>query len=289
MPHLKSFNDSHPYSNQRIVLTTKHHKLGLISPALEAELAVTLVLHEADTDQLGTFTGEIERILTPRDTAIAKAKLGMKALGINLGIASEGSIGPDPFFPFFRSDIEHMVLVDFDRDIEIFESFRSMEIIAGEIVVGPNSDFSSFLSRVDFPNHKLIAQPNIMSTPIVVRGIDSLEGLNRAIYDLAALSSDGKVLLKSDLRAHCSPSRQQNIIQVARRLSKRIGSLCPECNTPGWGTTSYARGLDCVDCGQLVANARKFEIVGCVRCSFEETGERIAEFADSATCHGCNP
>lgn len=289
MPSDKKVEGSHPYLNTRIVLTTRHHKLGLIAPVLEAELAVTLELHEADTDQLGTFSGEIERSLSPKETAAAKARMGMSALGCNLGIASEGSIGPDPLAPFFRSDIEHIVLVDTDLDIEIYESYRSMEIIAGEIIVTPDSDLSSFIAQVDFPNHKLMAQPNITDHSRVIKGIDTLEYLERVVYELASQSSDGKVLLRSDLRAHCSPSRQKNIIEVARRLAKRIKALCPDCKTPGWGVTRYARGLECTECGELVKGAIKFEISGCVKCSFEQTGSPVAEFADASSCESCNP
>jgi hypothetical protein len=289
MPSDKKDEGSHPYLNRRIVLTTKHHKLGLIAPVLEAELAVTLELHEADTDQLGTFSGEIERSLSPKETAAAKARMGMSALGLSLGIASEGSIGPDPLAPFFRSDIEHIVLVDTDLEIEIYESYRSMDIIAGEIVATPDSDLSSFIAKVDFPNHKLMVQPSITNHPRVVKGIDTLDDLERAVHELASQSSDGKVLLRSDLRAHCSPSRQKNIIEVARRLAKRIKALCPECKTPGWGVTRYARGLDCIECGELVTGAIKFEISGCVKCFYEHEGEQLAEFADQVSCDGCNP
>jgi len=285
----KSAEDSHPYANEKIVLTTKHQKLGLIAPILEGELDVTVEVHEADTDKLGTFTGEIERTLSPRETAVAKAKIGMSALGRSLGIASEGSIGPDPLVPFFRSDIEHIVLVDIDRGIEIHESYRSMEIIAGEIVVEPDSELSSFLHQVDFPNHKLMAQPSNSYRPKVVKGIGTLEDLESAVRDLAAQSPEGKVLLKSDLRAHCSPSRQQNIIQVARRLAKRIKAICPSCNSPGFGVKGFERGLDCSECGELVSSALKFETSACVQCSFVNKGPQLAMFAEPSTCNGCNP
>jgi ribosomal protein L37AE/L43A len=279
----------HPYSNQTIVLTTKHEKHSLIAPILEAELNLKVVLHEADTDQLGTFTGEMERTLPPRDAAIEKAKLGMRELGASLGIASEGSIGPDPLMPFTRSDIEYIALVDLERGIEIVERFRSFEIIAGEIVTEPGSDISSFLTSVDFPNHKLIAQPNGARGKHSIKGLANQSELEKAIEDQAAISSDGKAFLQSDLRAHCSPSRQQNIIQATRLLAKRVSALCPSCGTPGFGVTRYEQGLECSECGELVSNALKFEILGCAKCSFEEAGPQLADYADPSTCDGCNP
>jgi hypothetical protein len=164
-----------------------------------------------------------------------------------------------------------------------------MDIIAGEIVATPDSDLSSFIAKVDFPNHKLMVQPNITDHLRVVKGIDTLKDLERAVHELASQSSDGKVLLRSDLRAHCSPSRQKNIIEVARRLAKRIKALCPDCKTPGWGVTRYNRGLDCIECGELVAGSIKFEILGCVNCSFEQEGSQVAEFAAASSCESCNP
>jgi hypothetical protein len=279
----------HPYSNQTIVLTTKHEKHSLIAPILEAELNLKVVLHEADTDQLGTFTGEIARILSPSDAAIEKAKLGMRELGASLGIASEGSIGPDPLMPFTQSDIEYVALVDSDRGIEIVERFRSFEIIADEIVTDPSSDLSDFLRSVDFPNHKLIAQPNGARGEYVVKGIKDQHQLQRALQDLAVKSPDGKVLLQTDFRAHCSPSRQQNIIEATKLLSKRVSALCPSCSTPGFGVTRYERGLDCSDCGELVSTAVKFEVSGCPKCSFEDAGQQLADFANPSNCDGCNP
>jgi hypothetical protein len=281
--------DSHPYSGQVVVLTTKHEKLALIAPIIEVELGVKIVLHVGDTDQFGTFTGEIERTLSPQEAAIAKAKLGMSALGASLGIASEGSIGPDPLIPFTRSDIEYIALVDLDRDIEIVERYRSLQITAGEIVTEPGFDISSFLAKVDFPNHKLIAKPNDTKVAKTIKGIGALRDLEQAIENLASQSTDRKVFLQSDLRAHCSPSRQQNIIQATWLLAKRLNTLCPSCDCPGFGGKRYERGLYCSGCGELVATAVKFEVSGCVRCPFEETGPQLAEFADPSRCAGCNP
>jgi hypothetical protein len=279
----------HPYSGRVIVLTTKHEKLSLMAPILEAELDLKVVLHEGDTDQYGAFTGEIERTLSPREAAIAKAKLGMIALGARLGIASEGSIGPDPMMPFSRSDIEYIALVDLDRDLEIVERYRSLRITAGETVTEPGFDISSFLAKVDFPKHKLIAKPNDAEDAKSIKGIGTVSDLEKAIYDLSAQSRDGQVLLQSDLRAHCSPSRQQNIIQATQLLARRVKALCPSCENPGFGETKYERGLDCYECGEWVSTAPKYLISACVKCSFEKRGEQLAMRADPSNCNGCNP
>ena len=39
-----------------------------------------------DTDALGTFTGEIERKQSPRETVLIKARLGVEKTGESIGI-----------------------------------------------------------------------------------------------------------------------------------------------------------------------------------------------------------
>jgi len=49
-----------------------------------------------DTDQFGTFTGEVARTGAPADAARAKARLAMSVTGLPYGLASEASYGPLP-------------------------------------------------------------------------------------------------------------------------------------------------------------------------------------------------
>ena len=279
----------HPYAGKKVVLTTKHQKFDLIAPILESEIGLTVILHEADTDLLGTFVGDVARKHSAAKTVFEKARLGTAALDESLGIASEGTIGPDPALPFARSDIEYVGFIDLNLGIEIVESYRSLEIVAGESVAGPGSDLTDFLKKIDFPHHKLIVIPNRGDRSLAVKGIGDLVALKNAIAKLANLSSDSKVLVQSDLRAHCSPSRQQNIQHAAVKLANRLRSLCSECGTPGWGLVGYERGLDCSSCGEQVAKAISAEVYGCAKCTHKEVGKQIAPEADPSICIGCNP
>ena len=47
---------------------------------------------DADTDVLGTFTGDVPRPGSPFETAVAKARIGMGLTGCSLGLASEGTM-----------------------------------------------------------------------------------------------------------------------------------------------------------------------------------------------------
>ena len=282
-------NQSHPYFNQNAVLTTKHHKLGMIAPAFSEVLGLELFDFRADTDLLGTFSGEVDRKLPPKQTAIQKAKIGMRELGIPLGIASEGSVGMDPAMPFANSNTELIVLVDDQRQIEIFESYRSFDIAAIKESVDPKQNLDEILLRAGFPNHKLIASPNQSQNPSFTKGIGSLLELRDSIQKYADLSEDGLALIQSDLRAHCSPTRAQNIRAAASLLAARIARLCSLCDTPGWGKVGSEHGLDCAQCGMFVPNTPRYEVFGCVKCEHTEFGPQLRKKADPATCPHCNP
>jgi hypothetical protein len=231
----------------------------------------------------------VERNLPPLETAIKKAKLGMDKLGVSLGLASEGSIGSDAEVGFFNSDVEYLVFVDASRDLVISEVFRSFDIRAGSLVTEPGHEISYFLEKVDFPNHKLIVTANSSSKISPIKGIGTLDELESAIELTAKGSKDGKVLIQSDLRAHCSPSRRKNIAHVAQLLATRISKQCKVCDAPGWGRVDYERGLDCITCGEHKPIAIKREILGCITCDHREEGELIREFLDPAHCDFCNP
>lgn len=279
----------HPYFQQKIVLTTKHDKLRLIQPAFEQMIGCTLIEANLDTDQLGTFSGEIARLAPPRETAIQKARLGMIETGLPFGIASEGSVGPDLIVPFLNSNIEHLVLVDDQRKIVIHESYRSLEITAVSAKVLPNDDLSEFLKKADFPAHRLIVHPNTPEIKEFIKGIGTLEDLVMAIEKCASMSPDGVAVVESDLRAMYSPSRQRNIEHAAQALARRVSQLCPDCQVPGWGQVGYEKGVKCTECGFINLEAVRQEILGCISCEYRELGTIIATELDPAKCQFCNP
>ena len=275
------------YENSTAAFATKHNKVQLVADDFALICGIEVKEAPVDTDQLGTFSGEIERILPHKDNAILKAKMGAQLLGLEIGIASEGSIGPDPATPLISSDVETMVFIDLKRDLKIIENYRSFDIVAINTTAKIDSDLTSFLKRADFPNHKLIVRAQNYATPI--KGISSLPELESAIKLVAKNSEKEEVVIESDLRAFCSPSRQRNIKMVSERLIKRIASNCPKCNTPGWGEITYERGLSCLMCGREKEGAVRQEILNCISCTYSERGKVVAENLDPRFCNYCNP
>jgi hypothetical protein len=279
----------HPYFRQEILLTTKHNKFSSVAPAFQELLEMTVIEHVADTDLLGTFSGEIERTLTASQTAIAKAKIGLAETGKTLGLASEGTIGADSRIGFLNSDVEILALVDLERGIEILERFRSFDITAVKIVARPGENLDAFFKQADFPNHRLIARPNKALRQVAIKGLATETEVQEAVKFCSTESQDGLVVIESDLRAMYSPSRQKNIAQASKLLAARVLAQCPDCLSPGWGKVDIERGLPCSDCQTDSEFAVKREIFGCVSCQHREPGELLAKFASPSQCHVCNP
>lgn len=277
----------HPYLGKVAFLATQHGKGLVVAPEFQAALGMQVEELLVDTDSLGTFTGEIERVGTPKEVVIAKARMAIAKSGNPFAIASEGSIGVDPFIPFINSDIEHMAFVDEVRGFSLVETIRSTEIVAHTIKVKADTPIDEFLSKADFPQHKLIIRSLESPTIFSIKGIDSHAQLKSSLRE--ALQNYPEVIIESDLRAHASPSRMANIAQVARKLALRLSNLCPECQTPGWGVVSYLKGLPCNECGEISEEALRVEIMGCVKCSFTQEGKVLAEAIDPSRCDLCNP
>ena len=83
---------SRPYAARTIAFATMHGKERLARDAFHETLGAEVVaVGGLDTDQFGTFTGDITRTLAPKAAALAKARLGMQLAQTPYGLASEGS------------------------------------------------------------------------------------------------------------------------------------------------------------------------------------------------------
>ena len=108
------------FEGRTLVIATMHKKEQILAPILETGLGVKCILPEHfNSDQWGTFSGEIERSLDPVATAREKCLRAMELSGCDLGIASEGSFGPHPNLFFIHADDEFLLLIDSKNNIEI--------------------------------------------------------------------------------------------------------------------------------------------------------------------------
>lgn len=117
-----------PYRDAVVVFTSLHGKHRQVAPAFAEMLGARVIATDAvDTDQFGTFTGDVTRTLTPLEAARGKARLGMQILGLPYGLASEASYGPLPGLGLPGHE-EILLFLDDARGLEIVEGNRTLTI-----------------------------------------------------------------------------------------------------------------------------------------------------------------
>ena len=276
-----------PYWRAVAVMATKHDKAALVGPALTEALGLEVIEAVVDTDVLGTFSGEVERVGSPLDTAVAKARMGMAEAGVTLGVASEGTIGPSAAMPFLSAARELVVLVDDERGIVHAETEVGYDLVAIGVDVGPDEDMTVHLERAGFPAHALVVRPTGGFAPLF-KAVRELDTLHRAIEACCEVAASGRARVETDLRAHLCPSRRPIIARAARRLAARVGTACPECSSPGFGIVRLETGVPCAWCGRDTEMVRD-RVLGCVACKAELIEPVTVGTADPGRCAWCNP
>lgn len=269
------------YRGRTAVIATRHGKRWAVAPAFRAVLGLDLHAPPGlDTDSLGTFTGDVPRPGSMRETALSKARLGIAATGCPLAVASEGSFGPHPAIPFLAMGRELLAFIDAEQELEIIVEQVSECTNFAACKLEPDTDLEGFLRQVGFPRHALV----VRSADGPVKGVRTRVQLDRLI------ASAGPVTLETDMRAHMNPTRMREIARLAQRLADRIATSCPACGTPGFGVTRAEAGLPCSGCGEATALTRVF-IHGCARCPHEVALPRPDHrlTAHPAECPECNP
>jgi len=281
------------YRGQRIALATIHKKELYLNPACEKILGTSLFTcgEKINTDLFGTFSGEVERKGTQKETVLQKCYLGMEISGSALGLANEGSFGPHPFIPFVPSACETLVFVDKNRQLTIFETMISLKTNYQHKECLSETDLAEFLAHVLFPSHGLIVRPNIWrDKQILFKGIQDFCELKKAIAVSCQNSPDGMAHIETDMRAHMNPTRGRIIQKVGIRLFRRLTRLCPTCKTPGWGITNLKRGRPCSICDYPTELPVSY-VWSCAICPYKEESPFPGAHlnADPGQCNLCNP
>jgi hypothetical protein len=275
------------YSHQKVLLASKHKKEQAIAQPFWEKLSCTLCVHDFDTDQFGTFTGEIPRSHTPYETCLLKAKTAALHHGYHLVVASEGSFGRDPWNPFVATDHEWMLFIDMKRNWVISEQLVSMKTNYGMMTIDQHTDISDFLSQVQFPSHALTLQ-NVSNHAVIAKGIHDEDTLEKVLA--IAFKTQAQLLLGTDMRAMFNPTRMGVLRELAEQLVVRIARYCACCHAPGFGFKSTQGRLSCADCG-APTSFYKEEVWGCIQCDYQEYRGRKDGLlkVDPTYCHCCNP
>jgi ribosomal protein L37E len=277
------------FSGRRLVIATMHGKERVIAPLLEKVLGLqTLLCPELNTDEFGTFSGEVERIKDPLNTARDKCKKAMELLGCDLGIASEGSFGPHPSLFMVAADEEWLVLIDRKNGLEIIAKVLSTDTNFFQGTLHTEEELMEFAEKALFPTHGLILRGAKEGSGTVYKGLHDEKELKKLFHSL--LKRHGEVDAATDMRAMHNPSRMQVIEKATQQLLEKIASVCPQCSTPGFAVVKAHKGLPCSLCGLPTASIRSYTWA-CTHCGYEkeEAFPHQKTEEDPMYCVFCNP
>lgn len=274
---------------KRVALGTMHGKAAAIAPPFLALGVSVEVPAGLDTDQFGTFSGEVARAGTMEQAARAKAKAAVAMTGLPVGLASEGAYGPHPVIPFLALGQELLLWHDAATGREIVELLRDDRPTYDQALVASVGEVEGFLARIAFPEVAVVVAGEGASRP-VAKGLTEPRAVERAVAEAMALSDSGRALVMTDMRAHLNPRRMAVIADLAQRLAARLARPCPSCNAPGWGRLRLEAGLPCGDCGTPTGLVRS-EVLGCTACGAEtaQPFPGAPDWADPGQCPICNP
>jgi len=277
------------FAGRTLVIATMHEKEKVLAPVAEKELGVQVFVPENfNTDRFGTFTGEIVRAASPLETARAKAEAAIKETGYDLALASEGSFGPHPVIGIIPANEEWLFLLDKKNNIEVVVRELSTETNYDGKICKSTEEVLAFAKAAGFPEHGLIIRKNKNENEFISKGIrDTVQLLN---ITRELLENEKELFIETDMRGMMNPTRLKVIAAAGEKLMKKLKSLCPACDSPGFDVEEIIPGLPCSECG-LPTRSPKATVLRCKRCGFEKINEfpKGMFVEDPMYCDNCNP
>ncbi|MCB0487636.1 MAG: hypothetical protein KDC99_04120, partial [Cyclobacteriaceae bacterium] len=239
-----------------------------------------------DTDQFGTFSGEIPRHKSIIDTARAKCDFVFLKSGCDLVLASEGTFGPHPASPLIPSDHEFLLLKDFVHDLEITGAVLSYRTNYHQKTISDFEELMDFATSVKFPSHGIILRS--CAGDLIYKGINEGRLLRKCFDEM--MRSSKSILAETDMRANFNPTRTDVIKEAASDLVKNAFSMCAKCSAPGFSIQKTEAGLPCQLCGNPTRSALK-NVFECKKCGhqLEICFPNHKKVEDPMYCDYCNP
>ncbi|MHB1723185.1 MAG: DUF6671 family protein [Acidiferrobacter sp.] len=211
----------------------------------------------------------------------------MDISGLDLGLASEGSFGADPYTGVLPWNIEMIVWIDDTLGIEV------VGVAAGptnfsHLLTADWEAVETFARAAGFPAHGIVIRPEHENDSRMRKDISAWEGLHESFLRARNEARNGCVFLETDGRAHRNPTRMDMISQAAHDLTHKLCIVCPVCGAPGFQPTQRIAGLPCRDCGALTQETQA-DVHQCARCGHQLTVARPEPAAPASRCPACNP
>lgn len=277
------------FQGRRILIATNHGKEAVISPLLEKELNLKCELVEnLQTDSLGTFSGEIDRVSDSLTTLRNKCLLGLKEADCDLVIASEGSFGAHLSLFFVQANEELVMLLDTKNTIEITAKSISITTNFDAKEISNWAELKDFAEKALFPSHGLILRPSKSDYSEIYKGVSDWVALESIFNKLK--KNHAVIYVETDVRAMFNPTRMKNIEQATLKLIEKINSKCPECQCPGFDVTEVISGLPCEWCNRPTESTLT-HISTCKKCSYQQENKfpNGKELESPEFCNHCNP
>lgn len=290
----------------QVLLVTQHGKERFLAPVL-ADAGLVLHHHEADTDMLGTFSGERERPADALETLRLKARLAAdiaKVQGIRWLLASEGSFGPHPEVPFLATNQEWLGLVNVETGHQVIGYAMSTSPNLGEFTGNAHTtkaelhrwwqQHSQVTSRYlpEYGQGFLLRWHDANGSLSVEKDLLCWEQVWESWLSRCQVASE--LTLMTDQRAHRNPPRREVIVAAANDLLARWRTACPVCEQPGFGLAETVPGLPCGWCSRPT-RLPKAGVWLCGACGHKAEqpyigpGQEVPPaFADPMYCDFCN-
>lgn len=280
------------FEQRELLIVTQHQKQLAFAAPLQEHLKVSIkVSTKVNTDEFGTFSGEIERVGSPIEVAVRKCKAGLKAHGLDLGVASEGSYGPDPLTGFLPMAQETVVLVDLKNRLEFSETLNSFHTNFQTTLLSDGQALKCFAETVGFPTQGIMLHAMRHGERLVtLKDFNDFKTLDEAFDHLQGLDEATAVRADTDMRAHRNPVRMRLLQELVHRFIATLKRTCPQCATPGFKAVEWVKGLPCEVCRMPTASTL-YQVMSCVKCLHQEQvyHPKGVTYEDAAYCDFCNP
>lgn len=261
-------------STFNVAFLTKHQKGDIIQPVLQTIGLKIIETSAFDTDTLGTFSGDVERTLSPKDAALYKAKKAVELTGSVWGLGSEGSFGGGPYPGVMNWNEEILCLYNSHNGNALFASASGPSLVEKASI---NSQSALAALTKKFPNQLWMLEEQ----GEIIKGLDYQAITQR-------LAQQDTLLLKPDLRAMHCPHRQEMLANAAYDLVKRWQARCPHCDASNFVIKKIQQGLPCRTCTFATERVKSRTKI-CDECGFTEQENSTPAFADPMYCPICNP
>lgn len=275
------------FDDRLVLVASRHGKAEAMQRPMHRLLGVRLWSPpNLDTDQFGTFSGDIARPGPPIDMLRAKIALCRQVHPGPIVIATEGAYGPHPLFGGVAIGREWMMWDDAESALTVVELKISMTKYYYAARMSDPSQLNDALIRCGWPVLAVTLHASDSGLPSF-KGLSEIHDINDALRQFKQMGAND-IVIATDMRAHLHPPRQRTIRHLAAKLARRVCSPCPKCLRFGFGKQGAEKGLPCVEC-DAPTNQIKGRFRLCEHCDYRHYTWQANGYAAPGYCPMCNP